>query len=422
MAPTAPRPTPHEDALLDRTGIICASGHGPAAPPTPGMNRSGAAGFVAFVVMVLAAVTGVSGLDGDGAGSRLVAGDEATEAAPQVPDGTGSDEQGGDVPGAGTDEKPGDAPQRRKATDVPAGPVSPDAGAHSDEVRVSDDTAIVPADDGLARGLEAPVPVVARADPAAAGPNVTDSEVAAAQDAWTAARDAGPRKAGAPVEGAWTVRQDPSARDRSSVERRVQRFGEELRRGIENHATRHYDFPARHTDARGREGRDDGGGVRGFEAILNTVADAMHGHGPVQHTPKRQAQREQYGSEHGADEPAQSGSDVAEDSGGGNAPSRDARVHRGDRDMSPRAVGERWRHGGGLPGADAGAHGHGGHRYDGQGGHGGHRAYEETNRAYEPRVDAAHDEGTYGSGAHDVNQYRDGAYGGHGYGGYGAGW
>lgn len=376
MAPTAPRPTPHEDALLDRTGIICASGHGPAAPPTPGMNRSGAAGFVAFVVMVLAAVTGVSGLDGDGAGSRLVAGDEATEAAPQVPDGTGSDEQGGDVPGAGTDEKPGDAPQRRKGTDVPAGPVSPDAGAHSDEVRVSDDTAIVPAADALAHGLEAPVPGVARAEPAAAGTNATGSEVASARKADTAAQEATTRTSGTPVAGAWTAWQDRSARDRSSVEQRVQRFGEELRRTIENHVTRHYDLQARDTGERSRD----------------------------------------------AGESAQTRPGVDENDDGGQVRSGDGRAHRGGRDMSQHAVDGPRRHDGGLPGPDAVANASPDTGVDrhGYGGYGDEQpSYEGMNRTPEPRVDGARDDGYYGGRAHDGPDHRGGAYGGHGYGGYG---
>ncbi|MCP2256227.1 hypothetical protein LY13_005014 [Prauserella aidingensis] len=433
MAPTAPRPTPHEDALLDRTGIICASGHGPAAPPTPGINRSGAAGFVAFVVMVLAAVTGVSGLEGDGGGSRLVAGDEVTEAAPQVTEGSGSDEQRGDGPAAGTDEDPGDAAQSRKGGDVQGRPVSPDVDvdARSDEVQVPADAATDPADDSLAHGLAGPVPGVARAEPAAAGTNVTGSDVASARKADTAARET-TRTSGTRVVGAWTSWQDRAARDRSAVERRVQRFGEELRRSIESHTTRHYGFRAPDTDARSRGARSDDvpgddvrgrdaargegarGGARRFEAILNTVTHAMRGHGPVQHIPTRQARQERgEAGERDGGEPVQSRSDVDENAEGEQVRSGDGRADRDGRDGSPHVVGERGWHDGGLPGSDARVDRHG---------YGEQPSYEDMNRTHEPRVDGARDDGYYGGSAYDGPDHRGGAYGGHGYGGYGAGW
>jgi len=117
MAPTAPRPTPHQDALLDRTGIISASSRGSTVPPRPGINRSGAAGFMAFVLMVLAGVTGLSEVDGGGGASTLIAGDDVSSQAP-VPDVA--------PPGGSRPDSPSDGQERpRQPSGDVAGPPAP---------------------------------------------------------------------------------------------------------------------------------------------------------------------------------------------------------------------------------------------------------------------------------------------------------
>ncbi|GAA1213954.1 hypothetical protein [Prauserella alba] len=212
MAPTAPRPTPHKDALLDRTGIIGASGNGP--PPTPGMNRSGVAGFVAFVVMVFAAVTGVSELERGGEGSRLIAGDEVTEGAvPPLSEGAGPVEQRRDDLVVGADRNTDVEPAAD--TEVPAAPRSAsDAGSETPDAEGGPAEAAVdvPADGPQARGLGEQVPNVAQADAATQAPRIEDAE--------------------------------PGAR-KPSLHRRIQLFGDEIRRSIRNHADHDHDFGSR---------------------------------------------------------------------------------------------------------------------------------------------------------------------------------
>ncbi|MFC4005020.1 hypothetical protein ACFS2C_27580 [Prauserella oleivorans] len=78
MAPTVLRRTPHDAALLDRTGIISASvptqGIEDAEPGGRGLNRSGVASLAAFVLMGIVALSGVfEGVKSDGGGSTVIA-------------------------------------------------------------------------------------------------------------------------------------------------------------------------------------------------------------------------------------------------------------------------------------------------------------------------------------------------------------
>ncbi|MBB3662480.1 hypothetical protein FB384_001384 [Prauserella sediminis] len=241
MAPTAPRPTPHKDALLDRTGIIGASGHRP--PPTPGMNRSGAAGFMAFVVMVFAAVTGVSELERGGDGSRLIAGDKvAEEAVPRLPEGAGLAEQRRDnlIMGVAGDTSAEPAADAESTAD--AGPTAEErAGARpatdvepatpgTDVVPAETPDVDVPANGAQADGLGERVPEVAQADTARQSPRI--------------------------------ARTRTSDREQASLHRRIQLFGEELRHSVRNHSVRNHSI-RNHTVDHGADSRVEDGAVEG---------------------------------------------------------------------------------------------------------------------------------------------------------------
>ncbi|MCR3720189.1 MULTISPECIES: hypothetical protein [Prauserella salsuginis group] len=251
MAPTAPRPTPHKDALLDRTGIIGASGHRP--PPTPGMNRSGAAGFMAFVVMVFAAVTGVSELERGGDGSRLIAGDKvAEEAVPRLSEGAGLAEQRRDnlimgVAGDTSDEPAADAEStadagptaEERAGARPATDVEP-ATPGTDVVPAETPDVDVPANGAQADGLGERVPEVAQADTARQSPRI--------------------------------ARTRTSDREQASLHRRIQLFGEELRHSVRNHSVRNHSIRNHsirnhavdnHTVDHGADSRVEDGAVEG---------------------------------------------------------------------------------------------------------------------------------------------------------------
>lgn len=319
MAPTAPRPTPHDDALLDRTGIICASGHGPAAPPTPGMNRSGVAGFVAFVVMVFAAVTGVSGLESNDGSSRLVAGGETTQAVPHTMDGAGPGGQNPDNLEMGADQGSGGGAGHER-------PQSTEDQAGTDAAAVAPDSGVVPAE-SVSSAASAETAESARVT-AEVHPDVP-ADAALAQGLRD--RTSGATQADGATQARRLAGAQPAGQAQGSPDQRIRLSGQDLRRDIEHGGIEHG----------GDHGQSSHTGVNDLERLLDLLVGKASGHEAVADAPEPETeQSKDVGSER--PEPAPENARPAAQSGDadGGVTSGDDDAEAAERGVSTHGTGE----------------------------------------------------------------------------------